>query len=215
MIPFEVLRLSATQQARSIQEGEISSAKLVEAHLEQIARVDPAIHATVAVFSEKAMEVARRADQDLARGRSQGPLHGVPFSIKDSIEVEGTVCTAGTWGRREAAPSRKDATAVAWLREAGAIPLAKTNLPDLLFAFETDNLLFGPTRNPYDQSRTPGGSSGEEAALIAACGSPCGLGSDAAGSARLPAAFCGITGIKPTSGRLPPDRSFSGSGRLD
>jgi amidase len=92
---------------------------------------------------------------------------------------------------------------VARLREAGAIPLAKTNLPDLLFAFETDNLLFGPTRNPYDQTRTPGRSSGGEAALIAACGSPCGLGSDAAGSVRLPAAFCGITGIKPTSGRLP------------
>ena len=209
MIP---LHLSATQQARLIRERKFSSAELVEAHLEQIARVDPAIHATVAVFREKALELARRADQDLARGCSPGPLHGVPFSIKDSIEVEGTVCTAGTWGRREASASCKDATAVARLREAGAIPLAKTNLPDLLFAFETDNLLFGPTRNPYDQTRTPGGSSGGEAALIAACGSPCGLGSDAAGSVRLPAAFCGITAIKPTSGRLPRTGHFPPAG---
>jgi amidase len=98
------------------------------------------------------------------------------------------------------------------LRRAGGIPIAKTNLPDLLFAFESDNLVFGRTNNPYDLSRTSGGSSGGEAALIAACGSPLGLGSDAAGSVRLPAAFCGIAGIKPTSGRLPRTGHFPPAG---
>ena len=117
--------------------------------------------------------------------------------------MAGTVCTAGTLGLRSAPASKQDATVVARLRAAGAIPIARTNLPDLLFAFESDNLIHGRTNNPYGLSRTSGGSSGGEAALIAACGSPFGLGSDAAGSVRLPAHFCGIASIKPTSGRLP------------
>src|SRR3954452_1845049 len=125
------------------------------------------------------------------------------FSVKDSIEVAGSRCTAGTWGYRDRPPATQDAAIVAKLRRMGGAPIARTNLPDLLFAFETDNLLFGRTNNPYDLSRTSGGSSGGEAALIAACGSPLGLGSDAAGSVRLPAHFCGIAAIKPTSGRLP------------
>jgi len=129
-------------------------------------------------------------------------LHGVPFSVKDSIEVAGTVSTAGTVGRAAAQKSEQDATLVLQLRQAGGIPIAKTNLPDMLFAFESDNLVFGRTNNPYDVTRTSGGSSGGEAALIAACGSPIGLGSDAAGSVRVPAAFCGIASLKPTSGRL-------------
>src|SRR5581483_1191735 len=108
-----------------------------------------------------------------------------------------------TWGRRNAPVAARDATVVTRLRAAGAIPIARTNLPDLLFAFESDNLIFGRTNNPYDLGRTSGGSSGGEAALIAACGSPLGLGSDAAGSVRVPAHFCGISSLKPTSGRLP------------
>jgi amidase len=196
---MQVLSLSATQQARLIRRRQISSRELVQAHLDQIREMNPAIHAAIEVFAEPALAAARAADETPARG----PLHGVPFSVKDSIELAGSVCTAGTLGRRGAAPSIEDATLVARLRAAGAIPIARTNLPDLLFAFESDNLLFGATNNPYDLARTPGGSSGGEAALIAACGSPMGLGSDAAGSVRLPAAFCGIAGIKPTSGRLP------------
>ncbi|HEY1241277.1 MAG TPA: amidase [Bryobacteraceae bacterium] len=199
----DLLGASATCQAAWIRERQISSVELVQAHLEQISRVNAKIHAAVDVFAERAIEQARQADNVIVRGAAAGPLHGVPFSIKDSIEYQGTRCTAGTWGRREAAISIEDAAVVTRLRAAGAIPIAKTNLPDLLFAFESDNLLFGATNNPYDRTRTSGGSSGGEAALIAACGSPCGLGSDAAGSVRLPAAFCGITGIKPTSGRLP------------
>ena len=208
----EILRCSATQQALRIRQRRISSVELVQAHLRQIARANPLINAAIAVFPDRGLEEARRADEAIARGLAGGPLHGVPFSIKDSIEWEGTACTAGTLGRRDAPPSRQDATLVARLRSAGAIPIAKTNLPDLLFAFESDNLLFGPTNNPYDPERTPGGSSGGEAALIAACGSPCGLGSDAAGSVRLPAAFCGIASLKPTSGRLPRTGHFPPSG---
>jgi amidase len=198
----DILRLPAIEQARLIRTKAISSLDLVRAHLACIERVNPSINAAVEVFEEQALDQARRADRAASQGEPTGPLHGVPFSVKDSLEIEGVVCTAGTLGRKSAAPSQKDATLVSRLRAAGGIPIAKTNLPDLLFAFESDNLIFGRTNNPYDTERTPGGSSGGEAALIASCGSPMGLGSDAAGSVRLPAAFCGICGIKPTSGRL-------------
>ncbi len=199
----QVLAQSGVRQAELVRTGGISSVELVRAHLEQIAEVNPRLNAVIEVLSDRALEEAREADRRRAAGEALGPLGGVPFSIKDSIEVAGTVCSAGTLGFRQNAPSPCDATLVARLRSAGAIPLARTNLPDLLFAFESDNLIFGRTNNPYSVERTSGGSSGGEAALIAACGSPFGLGSDAAGSVRLPAHFCGVAAIKPTSGRLP------------
>jgi amidase len=208
-----LLPLSAKQQAALIRARQISSVELVEAHLDHISQVNPRINAAIDVLADSAIAGARAADQSLARKDEViGPLHGVPFSIKDSIELAGTMCTAGTSGRARAPKSASDATLVARLRGAGAIPIAKTNLPDLLFAFESDNLLFGRTNNPYEVTRTSGGSSGGEAALIAACGSPIGLGSDAAGSVRVPAAFCGIAGIKPTSGRLPRTGHFPPAG---
>lgn len=190
----EILSLSGVAQAGLIRNRQISSEELVRAHLEQIAAVNPRINAVIEVLAESAIETSRHP--------VPGPLSGVPFSIKDSIEVAGTVCSAGTLGYRNAPRSTRDATLVARLRAAGAIPIARTNLPDLLFAFESDNLIFGRTNNPYDRSRTSGGSSGGEAALIASCGSPFGLGSDAAGSVRLPAHYCGIASLKPTSGRV-------------
>jgi amidase len=199
----DVLTRSGTEQARMIRNGEVSSVELVNAHLQRIEHINPSLNAVVEVLADEARKTARRTDEQRACGTALGPLAGVPFSVKDSIEVAGTVCTAGTLGLKSALPSTRDATLVARLRDAGAIPIARTNLPDLLFAFESDNLIHGRTNNPYDLSRTSGGSSGGEAALIAACGSPFGLGSDAAGSVRLPAHFCGIAGIKPTSGRLP------------
>jgi amidase len=174
-----------------VRAGEVSAAELVAAHVEQIAKVNPQLNAVVALLAGS------------PPGETGGPLAGVPFSVKDSIDVRGAKTTAGTVGRRNAAPAHADATLVRRLRVAGGIPIAKTNLPDLLFSFETDNLIYGRTNNPYDLARTPGGSSGGEAALIAACGSPLGLGSDCLGSVRVPAAFCGIASIKPTSGRLP------------
>ena len=189
--------------ARMIRERQISSVELITAHLDHIQKINPALNAVVDLLADSALDAARAADAQLARQGPCGPLHGVPISIKDSIDVRGTKCTAGTLGRRNAPPAERDATLVQRLRAAGAIPIAKTNLPDLLFAFETDNLIYGRTNNPCDLTRTPGGSSGGESALIAACGSPLGLGSDCAGSVRLPAAFCGIASVKPTSGRLP------------
>jgi amidase len=207
-----ILYLSAREQARRVRERAISSRELISAHLEQISAVNPLLHAAVDVQSEPALKDAAAADRELAAGSIRGPLHGVPFSVKDSIEQAGSRCTAGTWGRRNAAPATADATLVARLRSAGAIPIARTNLPDLLFAFESANLIFGQTNNPYDLTRTSGGSSGGEAALLAACGSPLGLGSDAAGSVRLPAAFSGIAGLKPTSGRLPRTGHFPPAG---
>ena len=184
----EILALSGVTQAALIRNRTISSEELIRLHLERIEEVNPGINAAVEVLAPSPPR--------------PGPLSGVPFSVKDSIEVEGTVCSAGTLGYRNAPRSTRDATLVARLRAAGAVPIARTNLPDLLFAFESDNLLFGRTNNPYDHSRTSGGSSGGEAALIASCGSPFGLGSDAAGSVRLPAHYCGIASLKPTSGRL-------------
>lgn len=182
---------------------EISSLELITGHLERIREINPAINAVVELLADSALRDAQAADARLAANEPCGELHGVPLSIKDSIDVQETKSTAGTTGRRNAAPAQQDAALVHRLRKAGAIPIAKTNLPDLLFSFETDNLIYGRSNNPYDLTRTPGGSSGGESALIAACGSPLGLGSDCAGSVRVPAAFCGIAGIKPTSGRLP------------
>src|SRR5579863_10103317 len=198
-----LLHYSGTCQARMIRDSEISATELVEHHLARIDEINPSINAVVEVLRESALLEARAVDGRRASGEPLRPFEGVPFSIKDSIEVEGTVCSAGTLGFRGAPPATQDATLVARLRAAGAIPLARTNLPDLLFAFESDNLIYGRTNNPYDEERSAGGSSGGEAALIAACGSPFGLGSDAAGSVRLPAHFCGIAALKPTSGRLP------------
>ena len=197
-----LLHYSGTRQAQMIREGEISALELVDLHLARIDDINPSLNAVVEVLRESALLEARAVDRRRASGEPLRVFEGVPFSIKDSIEVEGTVCSAGTLGFRNAPPATRDATLVARLRAAGAIPLARTNLPDLLFAFETDNLIHGRTNNPYDASRTCGGSSGGEAALIAAGGSPFGLGSDAAGSVRLPAHYCGVSSIKPTSGRL-------------
>jgi len=198
----EILAASGVRQAELIRKGEIGAVELIKLHLARIAEINPALNAVVEVLRDPALDEAQAVDRRRALGQPLRVLEGVPFSVKDSIEVAGTVCSAGTWGLRNAPPSAEDATLVAHLRGAGAIPLARTNLPDLLFAFESDNLIYGRTNNPFDPARTSGGSSGGEAALIAACGSPFGLGSDAAGSVRVPAHYCGISSLKPTSGRL-------------
>jgi amidase len=207
-----VIKQSALQLARAIQNRSISAIEVMEAHLAQICASHSQINAAVEVLHEQALAAAAILDKRLAAGEPIGPLAGVPISIKDSIDVAGTRSTAGTLGRRNAPIAERDATLVHRLRQAGAIPIAKTNLPDLLFSFETDNLIFGRTNNPYDLTRTPGGSSGGESALLASGGSALGLGSDAFGSVRLPAAFCGLAAIKPTSGRLPRTGHVPGPG---
>ena len=193
---------SAKALAEAIRTRELSSSAVVAAYISRIKEVNPKLNAVVQTTFEEAMEQARQADDDLLRGAIQGPLHGVPMTIKDSLDTAGVITTAGTRGRARYVPE-KDATVVARLRAAGAILLGKTNTPELTAVGITDNYVYGRTNNPYDLSRTPGGSSGGGAAIIAAGGSPFDIGSDTGGSIRMPSHFCGIAGVKPTAGRVP------------
>ncbi len=156
---------------------------------------------------DRALEQARVAERAVMRGERLGPLHGVPMTIKSSIDVAGLRCEAGTKLRAGWVPE-KDAPLVARLKAAGAIILGNTNVPEMLMAYETDNVLYGRTNNPWDLTRTPGGSSGGEAAAIAAGCSAAGVGSDGGGSIRVPAHFSGICGLKPTPGRIPATGHF-------
>jgi amidase len=203
----DITSKSAGELAGVIRSRQLSSRAIVEAHLEQIAKVNPKLNAIVQLTADSARKEADEADAALARGEIRGPLHGVPVTIKDTLETNGVICTGGTKGRANFVP-KADATAVARLRAAGGIILGKTNVPELAGAIETDNLVYGRTNNPYDLTRTPGGSSGGESAIVAACGSPLGLGTDAGGSIRIPAHFCGLAAIKPTSGRVPRTGQF-------
>ena len=198
----EICSWSAGRIAEAIRRKEISAVEVVSAHLRRIEQVNPPLNAVVALAEERAMDEATRADEAIAAGEETGPLHGVPVTLKDSIDTEGVITTYGTKGLTGNIPER-DATVAARLRQAGAILLGKTNTPEFTMAFETDNLVYGRTNNPYDTSRSSGGSSGGAAAIVAAAGSPLDLGSDTGGSIRQPSHFCGIAGIKPTSGRVP------------
>lgn len=167
----------------------------------------------VQVTAAAALSRAREADAALSRGEISGSLHGVPFTVKDVIETAGVICAAGLETRANFIPSA-DAIVVSRMRAAGGILLGKTNCPPGGGGGVTDNPVYGATRNPHDLSRSPGGSSGGEAAAIAACLSPLGIGSDSGGSLRIPAHFCGIATIKPTSGRVPNTRVFDYPGGL-
>ncbi|HZT69180.1 MAG TPA: amidase [Terriglobia bacterium] len=209
----ELLHLSARGMARAIREKKFSSLELIHAHIERIEAVNPKLNAVVQLSAERALAEARTADAQLVRGEIKGPLHGVPVTFKDAIETEGIISTGGTLGRRQFVP-RADAEIVKRLRAAGAIVLGKTNCPELGWAWESDNLIYGRTSNPYNHALSPGGSSGGESAIIAAGGSPLGFGSDAGGSVRFPAHCCGIASIKPTSGRVPRTGHFPGPGGM-
>jgi amidase len=198
----ELIHTSATKLAKAIRDKKVSSKEVVEAYLEQIAAVNPNLNALVQLAADSALTQAKNMDDSLARGESQGPLHGVPMTVKDTLDTAGVVSTWGTPGRKQFVP-KHDSTVVARMKAAGAILLGKTNAPEFSFSFDTTNPLYGDTKNPYNLKKTPGGSSGGSAALLAACGTPIELGSDTGGSLRLPAHFCGITAIKPTSGRVP------------
>jgi Asp-tRNA(Asn)/Glu-tRNA(Gln) amidotransferase A subunit family amidase len=193
--------------AQKIRNKNISPVELVEAHLAQIARLNPKLNAFVQVDAEAARRTARYAETAVMQGEKLGPLHGVPISIKSSISVAGIRCESGT-RLRAGLVAAQDAPLVARLKSAGAIVLGVTNTPELLMAWETDNLLYGRTNNPWDLERTPGGSSGGEAAAIAAGMSAGGVGSDGGGSIRVPAHFSGICGLKPTPGRIPATGHF-------
>lgn len=200
-------RLSAVELARRIAGGELSAVEAVEAHIARIEEVNGRLNAVVVTRYDEARAEARVADERRARGTPLGPLHGVPITIKEAFDLAGTPATYGI-------PLRKDTLAtaddlyVARMRQAGAIILGKTNVSQLLLYIESDNPLYGRTNNPWNLARTPGGSSGGQAAIIAAGGSPLGLASDIGGSIRVPAAFCGLVGLKPTAGRLEDPANF-------
>ena len=198
----EIIYRSAASIAKMIRERQVSAEEAVKTFLDRIEKVNPNLNAVVQLAGDRAMAEAREADKGVANGDVKGPLHGVPITIKDSLDTAGIISTGGTKGRSTFVPSQ-DATVVARLRRAGAILLGKTNTSELTFSFETSNPVYGRTSNPYDLSLTSGGSSGGAAAIIAAGGSALDIGSDSGGSVRVPSHFCGITCIKPTSGRVP------------
>ncbi|MGA9510842.1 MAG: amidase [Candidatus Sulfotelmatobacter sp.] len=199
--------LSAVSMAEKIRGQTISPVELLDAHLAQIERLNPKLNAFIQIDSERARRAARDAESSIRKRGKIGPLHGVPISIKSSISVEGLRWEAGT-RLRTGFVARQDAPLVARLKNAGAIILGVTNAPELLMAWETDNLLYGRTNSPWDLDRTPGGSSGGEAGAIAAGMSAGGVGSDGGGSIRVPAHFSGICGLKPTPGRIPATGHF-------
>ncbi len=202
-LPF----LPAVEMAELIRNRKLSPVELVQTHLHRIEKFNTKINAYVQVDAEGALSAARHAEAAVLRNESLGPLHGVPISIKSSIDVAGMRREAGT-KLLEGYVAARDAPLVHRLRHAGAIILGVTNTPELLMAWETDNLLYGRTNNPWDLSRTSGGSSGGEAAAIASGCSAGGVGSDGGGSIREPAHFCGICGLKPTPGRIPATGHF-------
>jgi fatty acid amide hydrolase len=196
-----ITALGAHEMAREIASGALSSREVVEAHIKRIEDVNPQLNAVVVPLFAQARDAAMAADAARACGETLGALHGVPITIKESFDVAGVATTMGLSARLNQ-KATTDAPLVARLRNAGAIILGKTNVPQLLMMNESDNPVYGRTNNPANLERSCGGSSGGEAAIIAAGGSPLGLGSDIGGSVRLPAHACGIQSLKPTSGRL-------------
>ena len=197
----EIIFSDATKLAELIRTKEVSPVEVVQAHLDRIAAVNPKINAIV-TLADGALKAAKAAEAAVLAGDELGPLHGVPFTVKDSIDTADVATQRGSPIFKGRVPD-VDATSVARMKKAGGILLAKTNLPEFSYWIESDNLLSGRSNNPWDVTRTPGGSSGGESAAIAAGMSPIGLGTDLAISVRGPAAQTGITSMKATHGRVP------------
>jgi fatty acid amide hydrolase len=199
VIPDGLVRLGASELAAEIAAGRCTAREAVDACIARIEAVNPALNAVVVTRFDQARVEADAADAAQRAGSALGPLHGVPITIKEQFAVAGMPTTLGV---AEAENDACDGPLVARLRAAGAIVLGKTNVPQLLIYNESDNPVYGRTNNPWNLERSSGGSSGGEAAIVAACGSALGLGSDIGGSLRAPAHACGIAALKPTSGRL-------------
>src|ERR1700693_5193829 len=198
----DIIGAPAGWLARAIRTKKVSSLEVVRAHLEHIHTVNPRINAVVCDTAESALKQAKAADRRNTRKNVLGPLHGVPFTAKDIFDTAGLPTTAGLRMLRTNIPDH-DATVIARMREAGAILIGKTNCPPGGVGGDSWNPLHGGTRNPYEIARSPGATSSGEASIIAAGGSPLGIGSDSGGSIRLPAHYCGIAALKPTTGRVP------------
>ncbi|HVQ39105.1 MAG TPA: amidase [Pyrinomonadaceae bacterium] len=202
----EITAKSVTSLAELIRSLELSPVEIVQAYLDRIADLNPKLNAIVTLAPD-AMDKAKAAEASVMRGDALGPLHGIPLTVKDTIETAGLRTTSGSVLRADYVPER-DADAVARLKGAGAIILGKTNTAEMAMDYTTDNPVFGRAINPHNPLLTTGGSSGGEAAAIASFISPGGIGSDLAGSIRIPSHFCGIAGLKPTVGRVPGDGQF-------
>lgn len=196
----DIVFSSTTQQATAIRAGDVSAVEVLEAHLEQIDAHNPALNAIITLDVEHARARAREADAARARGEVWGPLHGVPFTLKDAHATAGVRTTTGFPPLDHVPPH--DGTVAARLKAAGGILLGKTNVPVLLADFQTSNPIFGRTNNPWNVERTPGGSSGGAAAAVSSGMTPFDMGTDLSGSIRIPAAYCGVFGLKPTEHRV-------------
>jgi amidase len=209
-----LLKGSAAAMARAVRDREVSPVELVEGYVARIEEVNPEINAVVLPRFEQALEEARAAEQAVSRGDELGPLHGVPYTAKECIEVAGMPCCDASV-IFEGNVSTEDAVVVENLRDAGAILLGKTNIPEFAFHYDSNNLIYGATANPHDHSRSVGGSSGGEGAALASCMTAFSVGSDYGGSIRVPAHFCGVVGIKPGrnvvpyAGHFPPQHPVS------
>jgi amidase len=197
---------------KALRSKALSAQEVMQAHLERIQAVNPQINAVVQLAPD-ALEEAHRADAELVQGAARGPLHGLPFTVKDVFDTVGLASPLDRRIRQRGA-ARQDATVVARLKAAGAILLAKTNCPPNGSGHDAENTVCGRTLNPHNPAHIAGGSSGGEAALVAAGGSPIGLGSDTQGGLRLPAHYCGVVTIKPTAGRMPNTGAYNQAGGL-
>ncbi|MEO8162509.1 MAG: amidase [Ilumatobacteraceae bacterium] len=203
----ELWRKSAVELANDIRQRKVSSREVIEAHLDRITEVNPQVNAIVRVLGDQARAAADLADAAISRGDVLGAFHGVPITVKENIDMAGLPTTQGIPALAEAIP-QLDAPVVERMRAAGAIPIGRTNLPDLGLRVHTDSTLYGRTKNPWKSDRTAGGSSGGEGAALATGMSPLGLGNDIGGSLRNPAHCCGIASIKPTTGVIPDAQMF-------
>ncbi|MBV9967409.1 MAG: amidase, partial [Alphaproteobacteria bacterium] len=202
---------SAAELAELIARREVSPVEVIDGVLERIEKTQPTINAFITVCAEEARAAAKQAEAAVMRGDELGPLHGVPFAVKDLVNTAGVRTTFGSWALADNVPAA-DSPAVARLKAAGAILVGKTTTPEFGHKCFTEAPLFGRTANPWDLTRTSGGSSGGAAAAVAAGLTPIGIGTDGGGSSRIPAACCGVVGFKQTLGIIPHDLTPDGFG---
>ncbi|GAA5089835.1 amidase family protein [Microbacterium yannicii] len=202
MTPPIPVPASAASIAAAVRAGDVSALEVVEAHLDRIARRNPDVNALTVVFADRARAAAAEIDATVAAGSDPGPLAGVPFSVKENIDLTWSATTNG-WGGNAGAVPAQDATIVRRMRRAGAVPVGRGNMPDFGMRWDTDNDLFGRTLNPWHSDRSAGGSSGGDAVAVATGMSSLGLGNDFGGSLRLPAYAAGVVGLRPSQGRVP------------
>ena len=207
----DLWKMSASDLAEAIRQKQVSCREVIQAHLDRIAAMNPQVNAVTVTLADSALVAAEQADAQLARGHPVGPLHGVPMTVKENINLMGSATTHGIVAFKDLMP-RADSPHIAQLKAAGAIAIARTNMPDFGRRWHTDNALHGATLNPWDAGRTPGGSSGGDAVALATGMTPLGMGNDLAGSLRWPSQCCGTTALRPTLGRVPTDRVPPGPG---